>query len=54
MIDFYDYLNAEDESKNDFTKSFKDEITARVFTRLEDIKKDMANDFLKSDENESS
>ena len=54
MIDFYDYLNAEDESKEGFTKAFKDEITARVFTRLEDIKKDMASEILKSDENESS
>lgn len=54
MIDFYEYLNAEGESEEGFKKSFKDEITARVFTRLEDIKKDMANEILKSDENESS
>jgi len=54
MIDFYDYLNSNEESEKDFTKSFKDEITTRVLTRLDGIKKEMAKDYLKSDENESS
>jgi len=52
MIDFRDYFTSE--SEEDFTKSFKDNITQRVFTKLNDIKKEMAKDYLKSDENESS
>jgi hypothetical protein len=52
MIDFRDYLTSE--SDEDFKKSFKDNITQRVLTKLSDIKKDMAKDYLKSDENESS
>jgi hypothetical protein len=52
MIDFKEFLQA-DESE-DFTKSFKDDITRRAFTKLEDIKRTMAKDYLKSDENESS
>lgn len=52
MIDFRDYFASE--SEEDFTKSFKDNITQRVFTRLDDMKKNMAKDYLKSDENESS
>lgn len=54
MINFNDYLNSDKESEKDFTKSFKDEITTRVLSRLDGIKKEMAMDYLKSDENESS
>ena len=52
MIDVKDFLLA-DES-DDFTKSFKEEMTKRVFTQLDDMKRTMAKDYLKSDENEPS
>ena len=52
MIDFRNYFTSE--SDKDFSKSFKDNITQRVFDKLNNIKKEMAKDYLKSDENESS
>ena len=52
MIDFRDYLT--NESDKDFTKSFKDEVTKRVFSKLDDMKRTMAKDYLKSAENEPS
>ena len=36
------------DNKNVFVKSIKDEIRARVFSQLDIMKKEMANDFLKS------
>ena len=52
MIYFRDYLT--NESDKDFTKSFKDEVTKRVFSKLDDMKRTMAKDYLKSAENEPS
>ena len=52
MMDVRDFLQT-DES-DDFQKSFKEEMTKRVFAKLDDMKRTMAKDYLTSDENESS
>lgn len=41
-----DYLD----DKEKFSKATKDEITKRVFSKLDDIKKQLSNEFLKSQE----
>lgn len=38
------------DDKKSFTDSVKKEITKRVFQKLDDMKKQMSNDFLKSQE----
>ena len=38
------------DNKDAFVKSVKDDIRARVFSQLDIMKKEMANDFLKSGE----
>jgi len=48
MNDFTDYIDNED----DFKQSVKDQLTAVAFDRLEDMKREMANDFLTSEEEE--
>lgn len=46
-----DFLDLHD--KNKFTQDVKNELTSRVFVELEDIKRIMAKDYLKRDEDES-
>ncbi len=52
MVNIKDFIAAED--KDEFNSHIKSEITQRVMMKLEDMKRDMAKDYLKrDDENES-
>jgi len=46
-----DFIDLDDKDK--FTQDVKSALTNRVFVELEDIKRTMAKDYLKRDDNES-
>jgi hypothetical protein len=52
MVDIKDFINAED--NNEFNSHIKSEITQRVMMKLEDMKREMAKDYLKRDDDNES
>lgn len=52
MVNIKDFINSDD--RDEFNSHIKSEISTRVMMKLEDMKREMAKDFLKrDDENES-
>ena len=52
MVNIKDFLN--DDNQDEFNTHVKGEINSRIIMKLEDMKREMAKDFLKrDDENES-